>query len=117
MFGIRKKMANTAKRAGLLTGGLLLCAVGAWFLTLAAWFALLPLVGLPITAVIIASVYLGIGLILIGVGLQGRAATPDELHAPPPPPVTPPQNPPMMEAFLYGIQAGAKADRARRKTD
>lgn len=116
MFRIRAKLADTARRAGLLTGGLLLCSVGTAFLTVAAWLALLPIVGAALTAAIVASVYLGIGLILIGVSLQGRRALAQSADAAASPPVTP-LNSPMMEAFLYGIQAGAKADRARRKDD
>lgn len=105
MFGIRKKVATAAKRAGLMTGGLLFCLIGTGFLTLAGWLALLPLVGVQLTAMIFAGLYLGVGLILIGAsaGLhdvpEPRAAT-----------ATHGDGPPIVQAFMYGLQAGAQAD-------
>ncbi len=105
MFGIQKKVATTAKRAGLLTGGLLLCIVGTGFLTVAGWLALLPLVGVQSTAAIFAGLYLGIGLILIG--LSTRSDGKQEPHAAT---ETHSEGPPIVQAFMYGLQAGARAD-------
>ncbi|WP_299728040.1 phage holin family protein [uncultured Tateyamaria sp.] len=111
MFGIEKKVAQTAKRAGLLSGGLLLCSVGVGFLTVAGWFALVPLLGTQNTALILAGVYVGIGLIMIGVGSHRSARRSDASMA-----RTQAQAataPPIVEAFMYGLQAGARADQAR----
>ncbi|WP_366869285.1 phage holin family protein [uncultured Tateyamaria sp.] len=110
MFGIREKVAQTARRAGLLSGGLLLCTVGFGFLTTAAWFALLPTVGITVTALIVGAAYAGIGLILIGVGsVQTKGHRP----AQPQQAADAPDSPPIVQAFMYGLQAGTQADRAR----
>lgn len=110
MFGIREKAAKTARQAGLLTGGLLLCAIGTGFLTAAGWLALAPIVGAATTATIIAAIYLGVGCIIIGVAAQGQTHS-----SPPPKPQTTqaPDAPPILQAFMYGLQAGAQSDRAR----
>lgn len=110
MFGIRKKVATTAKRAGLLTGGLLFCLTGVAFLTVAGWIALLPIVGAQSTAVIFAGLYLGLGLILVGLSSGSDADEAAEMH----PPTTPQgEGPPIVQAFMYGLQAGAQADQNR----
>lgn len=112
MFGIEKKVAHTAKRAGLLSGGLLLCAIGAGFLTVAGWFALYPLVGVQNTALIFAGVYVGLGLILIGAGAHRSSSAAHQSQ-----PQAHAQSgsaPAVVEAFMYGLQAGARADKARR---
>ena len=110
MFGIRKKIARTAKRAGLLTGGLLLCCVGTGFLTTAAWLSLVPVVGLQLTATIIAGVYLGTGCILIGVA-SFKTAEPEEI--PPRAQSNPLDTQPIIQAFISGMNAGSKARRRR----
>ena len=112
MLGIEKKVEHTAKRAGLLSGGLLLCAVGAGFLTVAGWFALYPFVGIQNTALIFAGIYIGLGFILIGVGTQ-RSSTSTQ-HSQSPASAQTGAAPAVVEAFMYGLQAGARADRARR---
>lgn len=116
MFGIQQKMAHAAKRAGLLSGGLLLCAVGAGFLTVAAWFALIPVMGLTHTALIIAGTYLGLGLILVGLSQRDRSdsqPSPSAAKSSPTPQAAA-SAPPLVEAFMYGLRAGAHVDRARR---
>ncbi len=107
MFGIQKKVATTAKRAGLLSGGLLLCIIGTGFLTVAGWLALLQLVGAQLTAAIFAGLYLGIGLILVGLSTQS-GDEPDMRDAAT---ATHGEGPPIVQAFMYGLQAGARADR------
>ena len=111
MFAIEQKVARTAKRAGLLSGGLLLCAVGCAFLTVAAWFALLPIVGVEVGALIIAGAYLGVGCICIGVAMN-KPPKPVHDHQPARSPA-PADSPPIMQAFMYGLQAGAQADQRR----
>jgi hypothetical protein len=102
MFGIRKKIARTAKRAGLLTGGLLLCCVGTGFLTVSAWLGLVSLVGAQLTATIIAGAYLGVGFILIGIASRKTVET-ETIPQP-----NQPDTPPIVQAFMYGLQAGSK---------
>lgn len=112
MFSIKQKVAQTAKRAGLLSGGLLLCSVGVAFLTVAGWIALSPLIGVLNTALVFAGLYLGIGLIMIGSGVQNSQRASQQPSAPPQGKAATTQ--PLMEAFMCGIQAGARADQARR---
>ena len=112
MFSIEQKVARTAKRAGFLSGGLLLCTVGVGFLTVAGWFALYPLIGVLNTALVCGGVYLGIGLIMIGAGSHPSAQSAQE--ALPKPTEQNAATPPIIEAFMYGLQAGARADQARR---
>ena len=110
MFGIRKKAADTAKRAGLMTGGLLFCAVGMAFMTTAAWLALVPVVGMQTAAFIIAAAYLGVGFVLIGIGVKSSGS--EERQAQPVPEATT-EGPPIVQAFMYGLQAGARAEETR----
>lgn len=106
MFGIRKKIARVAKRAGLLTGGLLLCSVGAGFLTVAAWLGLSPIIGAQMTAITIAAVYLGFGLIMIGIA----SSKPMEMEQTPQQPKSEASDTsPIIEAFMYGLKAGSKS--------
>lgn len=107
MFDIEQKVANTARRAGLLSGGLLLCAVGTAFLTVAGWLALVPIVGVQLTATVVAGVYLGVGCILIGVSAKGadRKARQKPSHA-----SSNAAGPPIVQAFMFGLQAGAQAE-------
>ncbi|MBT0956156.1 hypothetical protein IV417_02050 [Alphaproteobacteria bacterium KMM 3653] len=117
MFGIEQKLARTAKRAGLLSGGLLLCLIGAAFLTVAVWFALLPEFGPGVTALIIGGGYLGLGCICLGLGAGGGAAVQPQVplaaaEAAPAPGATP-ESPPIVQAFVYGLQTGSKAGQAR----
>lgn len=110
MFSIEQKVADTAKRAGLLSGGLLLCAVGTGFLTVAGWLALVPIVGVQLTATIVAAAYLGVGCILIGVSAKGsdRKAPRKPSHA-----SSDATAPPIVQAFMFGLQAGAQAEQSR----
>lgn len=111
MSGLQQKVAKTAKRAGLMSGGAIFCAVGTGFLTVAGWFALAPVVGTAMTAAIIAGIYLGVGLIMIGLGAASSRSEPVRVKAPSQPAET--AGPPIMQAFLYGLQAGASADNKR----
>lgn len=107
---VKQKIAASAKRAGFLTGGLLFCAVGAGFLTLAAWLVLVPLVGGLSAASIIGCSYFGVGLVLIGLASR---STEVEATAQPEPAAASTGGPPIMQAFMYGLQAGAQAEKSR----
>ena len=110
MFQLERKIANTAKKAAFVSGGLLCCIVGAGFFTLAAWLSLVPLVGLLMSAVILASAYLGIGLILLGLG---QTTSHSDAPAEPMQASSEVAGPPIVQAFMHGLQAGAKAEQAR----
>jgi hypothetical protein len=111
MFAIEQKVANTAKRAGLLSGGLLFCLVGAGFLTVAGWLALTPIIGAKLTALVIAGVYLGFGCIMIGLGTKSVGQDPVQTGKRPEADAA---APPIVQAFMFGLQAGSQAEQRRR---
>ena len=113
MLGIKDRMAKSARRAGLIGFGGLCCGVGAGFLTLAGWLAFVPLFGTTTAAMILAGVYLGFGLIFIAAGSgethKAYHPTPEAEQA-----EAPPNAPPLVQAFLFGMQAGVGAEKGRR---
>ncbi len=112
MFGIEKKVTRTAKRAGLYTGGLLLCSVGVAFMTAAAWIALATALDAQIAAIVIGCAYLGVGLVIFGVAASSPSQEqPKAPHAEQP--KAPSDAPPIVQAFMYGLQAGAEANQTR----
>ncbi|RLJ51658.1 putative superfamily III holin-X [Litoreibacter meonggei] len=111
MFNIEQKVAKTARKVGLLSGGLLLCSIGIGFLTVAGWLALAPIVGVQLTATIMAGLYLGVGCIMIGISSRNSHSPEYQKQAEAP---VKPEGPPVMQAFMFGLQAGAKAEQARR---
>lgn len=112
MPSIKEKAAQTAKRAGLLSGGVFLCTVGLGFLTLALWFQLVIHVTPTQAALILAVGYMIIGLILIAVGKTAPDdGVPSTEQKPPQPPS---QASPLVQAFLHGLDAGSRAGRKDR---
>jgi putative superfamily III holin-X len=111
MLGIKEKATDAAKRAGLLSGGFLLCLVGTGFLTLAAWLFLSATFAPTEAAIILAGVFLGTGLVLIGIGRRGKSAHRNQ-KVPQPPPA---EMAPLMQAFVFGMKAGADAKQMRSK--
>ncbi|MCX7560196.1 phage holin family protein [Sulfitobacter sp. F26204] len=110
MRSIKQKAARTAKRAGLLTGAGVLMIVGTGFLTLAAWLYLTVGFSPMEAALIIAAVYFGTGLLLIGLGAREDHDADMRTDAQPAPP---PEAPPLVQAFLFGMQAGTNSGRKR----
>ena len=111
MIATNHEVAQTAKRAGMISAGSLCCIVGAGLLTVSGWLLLVPLFGSTAAALILAGVYLGCGVILIAVGADNApAAYPD------PAAVKQPQAAalPMMQAFVFGVQAGSAIRKRRR---
>ena len=109
MHSIRHQAARTAQQAGLITGGMLICAVGVGFLTLSAWLLLVSLTDPAYAALIIAGTYLGVGAILVG--LSGRSGSPNMAHSSA---QGDQQVSSLVEAFLYGLNAGRQATKSRR---
>ncbi|WP_297340479.1 phage holin family protein [Pseudophaeobacter sp.] len=108
---VKHSAASAARKAGLLTGGLLCVLVGAGFLTAAAWIYLATAFDALMAAGIIGSVYTGLGLVTIGLSRSGESVAP-----PPKQPATSqsaPDAPPLMQAFLFGLQAGASSEQRR----
>ncbi len=106
MTGLKRKAARTAQRVGILTIGTLLCVVGVGFLTVAAWITLSLMVSVQMTALIIGAAYSGVGLLLIGITISSE--TPKQ-NGPTYSAAEQTDAPPIVQAFLHGLQAGAKA--------
>lgn len=70
MFGIEHKVAETARKAGLVTVSAVLTLVGAAFWTTAAWIYLSAEHSAVFAAVLIALVYSGAGLVLLAVAMS-----------------------------------------------
>lgn len=113
MFGIKRKVTQAAKRLGFLTAGLICCVVGAGFLTAALWIILAAAEGVLIATAVVGSAYLGLGLILVAVGSRGQPEQPVHHNVADQPKADLPDSPPIVQAFMYGLQAGAQADQAR----
>lgn len=112
MFSLKQKATQTAKRAGLMTAGILLCCVGIGFCTAAAWLQLSVTFSAVQTALIIAACYVGLGLVLVAAGRSpGKATEQPSAFASEPKS----DAPPIMQAFLHGMQAGANAKTSKRK--
>ena len=110
MQSLKAKAKDKAQRAAFVSSGALFCLAGLAFLTLAGWFFLLTLMGPLEAALVLAGVYFGIGLILVGLGLRREAPEIEEVTEED---VPVSDAPPIMQAFLYGMQAGAKAGSGR----
>jgi len=103
---VKKSASEKARRAGVISAGAVISCVGVAFLTAAAWIYLSAVLDTLLAAMIIGAAYLGVGLIMIGLGANRKQPVP-----PAPQPAAAPEGPPMMQAFMYGLQAGASADR------
>lgn len=110
MFGIEHKVAETARKAGLVTASAALTCVGAAFLTAAVWMYLSATQSPVFAAVVIGLVYLGIAAIMLAVA-NARPA--------PPPPRSDAQDgmrglSPMqliLVSFLQGLEQGRHTKR------
>ncbi len=113
---LKSKAAKTAKRAGLLTGGLLAMTVGAAFLTVAAWIYLAAVTDTLTAALVIGGAYSGIGLLLAGMASTGSSqdTEAEAAHHAAQQSHTAGEQPPLVQAFLVGMQAGANATASRR---
>ena len=113
MFSIKQKAMQSAKRAGLMSGGFALCAVGLGFFTLASWFYLSIEFSPLQAALIIGAAYFGIGLILMGLGKSPQTHSDAATRAAPL--ASEASNaPPLVQALMYGIQAGINTSKPKR---
>ncbi|PTX57069.1 putative superfamily III holin-X [Litoreibacter ponti] len=111
---LKKKAARASKKAGLLTGGLLAVITGIAFLSWAAWFYLSLLTDPMTASVIIGAAYVGIGLVMIGMAVMSSGDSRDHLaeHDEQVKAAQPSSdNPPLMQAFMFGMEAGLSAHR------
>lgn len=108
MFGIEHKIAETARKAGIMTASAALTIVGAAFLTTAAWIYLSAEHSSAFAAVVIGLIYLGAGVITLAYGLsrppRPKSVAEDSLGE-----LTPMQL--VLVSFLKGLDQGKKARR------
>lgn len=108
MTGLVDHVQQTAKRAGFISAAMVFFAVGLAFFTVSAWFFLATMVDVQTAAAIIGGIYVGLGCILVGYALSSTSRAE---KAPNPQAATPPDSsgPPLVQAFIYGLQAGSNA--------
>lgn len=113
---LKTKAANTAKRAGLLTGGLLAIVVGLGFLTAAGWIYLVNVTDTLTAALILGGAFTGAGSLTVGMASTSGSShdTQPTSYASQPSVHEAADHPPLMQAFLHGMQAGVSATQARR---
>lgn len=80
MHGIERKVADAARKVGLVTASAVLTCVGAAFLTVAAWIYLSSIHSSGFAALILGCVYVGAGVIMLAVALS-RKPPPAPLQA------------------------------------
>lgn len=110
---LKRKAAHASKQAGLLAGGLLAVGTGLAFLSWAAWFYLSLLTD-PLTAsVMVGAAYVGLGLLLIGIAMMRQQDRSDDSASAEKVEASQPSasQPPLMQAFLFGMEAGLSAHR------
>lgn len=114
---VKQAAADAARTAALLSVGLLILLIGLGFLTLSAWIYLSITYDALTASLIIGCCYAGVGLIFIAVALlsngsrRRHAIRQQRLQAAAS--SVPPKSPPLVQAFLYGMQAGLNAGARR----
>ncbi|MGB2201440.1 MAG: hypothetical protein ACPH5G_08920 [Pseudooceanicola atlanticus] len=98
------------RRAGFGLGGLLLMAIGAGFLTVAAWIALAEAHDAQYAALIIGSVYFGLGALVVAFGTRRP------IHHVPPTTAAAMTTGGLGAAFAQGFGAGAAARQAMKSS-
>ena len=107
LHGVKTAAAEAARRAALMTAGTICLAVGAAFVTASVWVSLALAYGPAVASSIVGVFYIGIGLLVMA--LASLRHRPAAHHAQRPVPGTPP----LMQAFLAGLQAGVNSDKRR----
>ena len=106
-------VARAGRRAALGTCASILILVGIGFFTAALWLYLVVVFGAMQAALLIGLGYSGAGLICLGVLMSSGEPDPHpdtQKAAQAKQGVT---APPLVEAFLYGLQAGSHASKTR----
>ncbi len=114
---VKHRSARAVKRALMRAVGAVFLLVGIAFLTSAGWIVLAEAYSTLFAALIISGVFLGIGLILLGIAATSRERreydAEDALLRDPAAPPAPGTMSPLAEAFIIGLNA-AQAVRGRR---
>lgn len=115
LSALRNAVARVGRRAALGTCATLLLVVGIGFFTAALWMYLAAVFDPMQAATMIGLGYSGAGLVCFGVLLSSGDPDPE--------PVPDPEDiqrvrqtvaaPPLVEAFLYGLQAGSQASKTQ----
>jgi len=117
LSSLKQTAKQTAQKTALSTGAVIAFLAGAGFLTSAIWISLAGVYD-PLTAsLIVGAGYVGIGLVLIaiassignGTSHSHDASEPLRVAGNPAPPES--NLPPLAQAFMFGLDAGFKADR------
>jgi len=103
---VKKAAARAGRKAALGLAAITFLTVGLAFLTAAAWMMLSELLSAYHAAAYIGMAYFGIGLIILGISAS-RGEDVQETHTAPPQPAA--SGPPLVSAFLHGLNAGAAA--------
>lgn len=107
MNSIKQGLARAAKKTALVSAALVLFLTGLAFLTAAAWIALAAAFDSLTAATVIGSAYVGAGLIALALAMakpqSERTSRPQ--HAAPRP-ATAEGAPPLVQAFIVGLQTG-----------
>ena len=114
---VERKAKQTARSVALSLASVMLMTVGAGFLTVAAWIYLSAITDTLIAASVIGASYVGFGLIFLGMA----KSTPQDHEIPSEQAsletdgygANATNAPPIMQAFLHGMQAGAHAKHGR----
>ena len=113
---VKHRSARAIRRALLRGIGAVFVAIGAGFLTSAAWITLATVYSPLFAALTLAGVFLGIGLIILGIASGGKDHYPhpeaDPLRDPA---STPPEGKmsPLAEAFIIGLNVAHEMRRRR----
>lgn len=103
--------ARAARKAGILCGGLVCILVGAGFLTVSLWIYLSTAYDTAFAASVLGTGYMGIGLLVVGlIAFGGKESAPPRAPISSAPPA---DGPAMMQAFLYGMQAGSDTQKSK----
>lgn len=113
---VEQKVAQAARKTALGAGAALALLVGIAFLTAAAWIYIAATVDTFIAAIVIGAFYVGLGFVLLGLASAREKSGPEPAgvkSAPEPNPDAPSNLPPLAQAFIFGMEAGAAAKRRK----
>lgn len=117
---LKRRSERAVRRAVLSVVGAVLAGVGVGFLTAAAWMMLEDAYSAIAAALILAGIYAGLGLIILGLNASSHddddASPHDEQLRDPAQHPEPGTIPPLAEAFIIGLNA-ALAARGREPVD
>ena len=110
---IRDRSARAARRALILISGVAFLLIGIGFLTSAAWIMLEEVYSAAAASAILSGVYAGIGLVTIAIASSSakrELRTPERpVQQDPAETLQPGVTPPLVQAFLIGLNAALAA--------